>query len=112
MKWIALCIGGLVLAVATESVVKLVAALAVGLAITAFALDGPGALAAFRERGAVAETLTRGVDEAERTLAEIERLGLDLGGVTGRLVEEGVASFVKSFDDLMNAIAAKRPTEA
>ena len=67
---------------------------------------------AFRERGAVAETLTVGVDEAERTLAEIERLGLDLGGVTGRLVEEGVASFVKSFDDLMNAIAAKQPVKA
>ncbi len=64
---------------------------------------------AFRERGTVAQTLTMGVDEAERTLAEIERLGLDLGGVTGRLVEEGVASFVKSFDDLMNAIAAKQP---
>jgi transaldolase/glucose-6-phosphate isomerase len=67
---------------------------------------------AFRERGTVAETLTQGVDEAERTLAEIERLGLDLGGVTGRLVEEGVASFVKSFDDLMNAIAAKQPASA
>jgi Na+/proline symporter/signal transduction histidine kinase/CheY-like chemotaxis protein len=39
---------GLVLSVATESVVKLVAALAVGLAITAFALDGPGALDALR----------------------------------------------------------------
>lgn len=64
---------------------------------------------AFRERGTVAETLTTGVDEAERTLAEVERLGLDLGGVTGRLVEEGVASFVKAFDDLMNAIAAKQP---
>ncbi len=67
---------------------------------------------AFRERGTVAGTLTEGVDEAERVLAEVERLGLDLGGVTGRLVEEGVASFVKSFDDLMNAIAAKQPARA
>ena len=67
---------------------------------------------AFRERGTVAETLTMDVDEAERMLAEIERLGLDLGGVTGRLVEEGVASFVKSFDDLLNAIAAKQPARA
>ena len=67
---------------------------------------------AFRERGTVAPTLTADVEEAERTLAEIERLGLDLGGVTGRLVEEGVASFVKAFDDLMNAIAAKQPAGA
>jgi transaldolase/glucose-6-phosphate isomerase len=64
---------------------------------------------AFRERGTVTETLTVGVDEAERTLAEVERLGLDLGGVTGQLVEQGVASFVKAFDDLMNAIATKQP---
>jgi transaldolase/glucose-6-phosphate isomerase len=67
---------------------------------------------AFRETGTVAETLTTGLDEAERVLTEVERLGLDLGGVTGRLVEEGVASFVKAFDDLMNAIAAKQPVGA
>jgi transaldolase/glucose-6-phosphate isomerase len=67
---------------------------------------------AFRETGTVAETLTTGLDEAERLLTEVERLGLDLGGVTGRLVEEGVASFVKAFDDLMNAIAAKQPVGA
>ncbi|WP_375429087.1 transaldolase [uncultured Sphingomonas sp.] len=67
---------------------------------------------AFRETGTVAETLTTGVDEAERMLAEIERLGLDLGSVTDGLVEAGVASFVKAFDDLLGAIAAKHSVEA
>ena len=66
---------------------------------------------AFRDHGVVAETLTAGLDEARATLAEVERLGLDLGGVTGRLVEEGVASFVKAFDDLLGAIARKQPAE-
>ena len=44
--------------------------------------------------------------------AHLERLGLDLDGVTGTLVEEGVASFVKAFDDLLGAIAKKQPATA
>ena len=42
-------------------------------------------------------------------LAEAERLGLDLDGVTDTLVEEGVASFAKAFDDLLGSIAKKQP---
>ncbi|PNB52700.1 transaldolase, partial [Pseudomonas sp. GW531-E2] len=45
-------------------------------------------------------------------LSETERLGLDLDGVTDTLVEEGVASFSKAFDDLLGAIAAKHPAHA
>ena len=72
----------------------------------------PKTMDAFRESGTVAVTLTDGVDQARRVLAEAERLGLDLNGVTGRLVEEGVASFAKSFDDLLGAIAKKQPAQA
>jgi transaldolase/glucose-6-phosphate isomerase len=72
----------------------------------------PKTMDAFREHGTVAPTLTDGIDEARRTLAEVERLGLDLSGVTGTLVTEGVASFTKAFDDLLGAIAQKQPTEA
>ncbi len=72
----------------------------------------PATMDAFRERGAVAETLTQGIDEAKHVLAEADRLGLDLPGVTETLRSEGVASFVKSFDDLMGAIAAKQPAHA
>jgi transaldolase len=32
--------------------------------------------------------------------------------VTGTLVEEGVASFVKAFDDLLGSIAKKQPATA
>jgi transaldolase len=69
----------------------------------------PKTMDSFRESGTVAQTLTQGVDEARRVLAEAERLGLDLNGVTDRLVEEGVASFAKAFDDLLAAIAKKQP---
>ncbi|MCU6454775.1 transaldolase [Sphingomonas sp. A2-49] len=72
----------------------------------------PATMDAFRERGTVADTLTADVDDARRVLAEAERLGLDLGGVTDTLVEQGVASFAKAFDDLLGSIAAKQPATA
>lgn len=64
---------------------------------------------AFRDHGTVAETLTKDVEGARATLAELERLGVSLDEVTDRLVDEGVASFVKSFEDLLGSIAAKQP---
>ena len=67
----------------------------------------PKTMDAFRDHGTVAQTLTADVDEARRVLAETERLGLDLDGVTKGLVDEGVASFVKSFDDLLATIGKK-----
>jgi len=72
----------------------------------------PKTLDAFRDHGAAAETLTQDVDGAHKVLADAERLGLDLDGVTSTLVEEGVASFSKAFDELLAAIAAKHPAEA
>jgi transaldolase/glucose-6-phosphate isomerase len=72
----------------------------------------PKTLDAFRDHGTAAETLTQDVDGARHTLAEAERLGLDLTGVTDTLVEEGVASFSAAFDTLLGAIAAKHPETA
>ena len=72
----------------------------------------PKTMDAFRDHGTAAETLTEDVDGARHTLAEAERLGLDLNGVTDTLVEEGVASFSAAFDTLLGAIAAKHPETA
>ena len=72
----------------------------------------PATMDAFREKGTVAPTLTQGVDDARAVLAQAERLGLSLTDVTDRLVEEGVASFTKAFDDLLGAIAKKQPAAA
>lgn len=72
----------------------------------------PATMDAFRERGTAEATLTDGIDEARHVMAEVERLGLDLTGVTDRLVEEGVASFTKAFDDLLGALAKKQPAAA
>jgi transaldolase len=72
----------------------------------------PKTMDAFRDHGTVKPTLTDDVEGAKHVLAQAKRLGIDLDAVTDRLVEEGVASFSKSFDDLMNAIAAKQPATA
>ena len=72
----------------------------------------PKTMDAFRDHGTAATTITADIDGAKHVLAEAERLGLDLDGVTGTLVEEGVASFVKAFDDLLGAIAKKQPATA
>ncbi|GAA0677322.1 transaldolase/glucose-6-phosphate isomerase [Sphingomonas insulae] len=72
----------------------------------------PATMDAFRERGTVADTLNEGVDEARQVMAEADRLGLNLTGVTDTLVAEGVASFAKAFDDLLGSIAAKQPAAA
>ena len=72
----------------------------------------PATMDAFRERGTARETLTDDVDGAKRVMAEADRLGLNLTGVTDTLVSEGVASFAKAFDDLLGALAAKQPAAA
>ena len=69
----------------------------------------PKTMDAFRDHGTVAQTLTDDVEGARRVLAEAERLGLDLTGVTGTLVLEGVASFAGAFDVLLGSIAKKQP---
>jgi transaldolase / glucose-6-phosphate isomerase len=65
-------------------------------------------LEAFKGHGKIAPTLTQGLDEARETLAAADRLGLDLHGVTQRLVADGVRLFADAFDQLLAAVARKR----
>ncbi|CAN7624338.1 transaldolase [Phenylobacterium sp. LjRoot219] len=68
----------------------------------------PATIDAFRDHGTVAPTLQADLDGARRVLAETQRLGLDLDGVTDQLVVDGVKLFAKSLDELLTALAAKR----
>lgn len=68
----------------------------------------PATFDAFRDHGKVADTLTQDVAGALRVLDEAKSLGLDLDGVTRKLVDEGVASFADAFDDLLGSVAAKQ----
>ncbi len=67
----------------------------------------PATYERFGEAGTVAETLTRGVDEAEHHIALLAELGIDLTEITDRLEVEGVAAFAKSFDNLLAAVAER-----
>ena len=64
-------------------------------------------LDAFREHGVVATTLTDKVDDAKAALAALAALGIDMNAVTAQLEVEGVDAFAKSFDALIDAVAAK-----
>jgi transaldolase/glucose-6-phosphate isomerase len=56
----------------------------------------------------VERTLDRGLDDAKQALREVEASGISMERVTDELIEEGVASFAKSFDELLETIESKR----
>ncbi len=68
----------------------------------------PATMDAFRAHGHAEDTLSQGLDEARHVLAEVERLGLDLAGVTKHLVQNGVELFADAADNLLGAVAEKR----
>jgi transaldolase len=68
----------------------------------------PKTLDAFRDHGRVAPTLAAREAQAVAVLREADALGLDLDGVTDKLIADGVALFAKAFDDLRQALDDKR----
>ena len=68
----------------------------------------PATMDAFRDHGTPRDALTEDVDGARKVLSDVERLGLDLDGVTTKLVRDGVDAFADSFDALLGAVAAKK----
>ncbi|MEC8828771.1 MAG: transaldolase [Actinomycetota bacterium] len=62
---------------------------------------------AFMKKGTVARTVDVNPGEAQEVLAAVSALGIDLDDVAAVLEQEGVASFVKSFDELITSLSAK-----
>ncbi len=62
---------------------------------------------AFERRGTLACTINRDVDRAHQVMDDLTRIGVDMADVGRVLEEEGVASFAKSFDELMGALNDK-----
>jgi transaldolase len=67
----------------------------------------PATLEAFRDHGVVARTVDADLDVAERVLADLTALGIDMSQVTDKLLVDGIASFQKSFDGLLAGIERK-----
>ena len=67
----------------------------------------PATVDCFIDHGRVAETLTRGVAEAQEQVAKLADLGIDLNAITRQLQNDGVEAFAKPFDALMQSIPDK-----
>jgi transaldolase len=67
----------------------------------------PATLEAFRDHGKVERQVDRGVEDARRTIADLEAAGISLKDVTDKLLTEGLKSFQKSFDTLIAGLEAK-----
>ena len=62
---------------------------------------------AFAHHGTSARTIDEGVSHAELVWRQLAEVGVDMDDVADKLERDGVASFQKSFDDLLEALAAK-----
>jgi transaldolase len=67
---------------------------------------------AFLDHGRVQRTLDKGVDDARNAIRAVEAEGITMQQVTDELIVEGVASFGKSFDDLLETIEQERKAVA
>jgi transaldolase len=65
-------------------------------------------IAAFNDHGRIERTLDSDIEGARAVIGAIEELGIGMKTVTDELTTEGVASFAKSFDELLGTIESKR----
>jgi transaldolase len=64
-------------------------------------------LEAFEDHGTLARTVDADPESARQTLAAIGEVGVDLDDVSRVLEDQGVASFAKSFDELISTLETK-----
>jgi transaldolase len=67
----------------------------------------PATIDAFRDHGEVKRTVDANFTAAEKALADLASVGVDLKDVTDTLLREGLASFQKSFDSLIAGLDKK-----
>jgi transaldolase len=65
-------------------------------------------ITAFLDHGTVARTVDRNVSDAYKTMEDLAAAGIDIDTVTAQLEDEGIASFAKSYDSLLQGVAEKR----
>ncbi|MCE2471056.1 MAG: bifunctional transaldolase/phosoglucose isomerase [Anaerolineae bacterium] len=71
----------------------------------------PATLAAFKDHGVAAETITQAGGQflpPDEVLDRLAEVGVDLGQVTSRLQDDGVDAFIEAFETLISQVAAKR----
>jgi transaldolase/glucose-6-phosphate isomerase len=68
----------------------------------------PSTLEAFRDHGVPEVTITRGLEEAQDALNQLEAMGISMDVVTQELEEEGVKAFADAFEQLLKTIDERR----
>jgi transaldolase / glucose-6-phosphate isomerase len=68
----------------------------------------PSTLDAFRDHGKPRPSLEENVDQAERVMAALGRVGISIDQVTESLVHDGVRLFSEAADKLLGTVARKR----
>jgi transaldolase len=67
----------------------------------------PQTIDAFRDHGIVARTVDADIARERRAIADLESLGISLVSVTDKLLVDGLASFQKSFEGLLERLEQK-----
>jgi len=67
----------------------------------------PQTIEAFRDHGVVKRTVDIGVDEAQQLIQTLDGEGISIDSVTDKLLVDGIASFQKSFDELIAGLQKK-----
>jgi len=63
---------------------------------------------AYRDHGKPASRITEELVDAQRKLAQLKEIGIDLAAATQQLEDEGVKKFVEPFDKLLASVESKR----
>jgi len=67
----------------------------------------PQTIEAFKDHGRLRNSLEEDLAGAEATIRQFEDVGLSIQAITDQLLEEGVAAFSQSFNELLAAIQAQ-----
>jgi transaldolase len=67
----------------------------------------PATIDAFRDHGEVRRTVDADLAGAQRAIAELAQVGIEMKEVTDKLLREGLASFQKSFESLTAGLEKK-----
>ena len=63
---------------------------------------------AFLESGTVKRTVDNDYAGAHKVMTDLAALGVDIDAITAKLEEDGIASFMTSYDDLMASVESKK----
>ena len=63
---------------------------------------------AFLDHGVARRTVDQDLEEARQVMADMAAVGIDMTAVTKQLEDEGIATFTKSYDALIDGVEGKR----